>query len=161
MKILEAENGQAALEMLEHHRDRIGLIISDVNMPVMDGYTLLRKLKADEQLALIPVIIMTQENNEEDEIAALANGANDFILKPYHPRVILHRAASLIKLRETAAVANLFKFDRLTGFYTKEYFYRKARERLDEDKDNHYAILCSNIENFKLYNDIGADRLLY
>lgn len=73
-EVLEAENGQAALDLLEHHKDRVYLILTDINMPVMDGYTLLRKLKADEQLALIPVIVLTQGNSEDDEISALANG---------------------------------------------------------------------------------------
>ena len=68
------------------------------------------------------------------------------------------------KLLFNEEIANLFKFDQLTGFYTKDFFYRKARERLDEDQDHRYVILCSNIENFKLYNDTygrqAGDRLL-
>lgn len=151
--LLEAENGQAALDLLEHHRESVALILLDIIMPVMDGYTFLRKLKADEQLAMIPVIVMTQGNTEEDEIAALANGANDFIPKPYRPKVILHRVASMLKLYETAAISNLYKYDRLTGFYTREYFYQKVRTRLDEDTDHEYSIWCANLENFKLYND--------
>ena len=151
--LLEAENGQEALDILADHRETVALILLDIVMPVMDGYTLLRKLKTDEQLALIPVIVMTQGNTEEDEITALANGANDFIPKPYRPNVILHRVASMLKLYETAAISNLYKYDRLTGFYTREYFYQKVRTRLDEDTAHEYSIWCANLENFKLYND--------
>ena len=118
--LLEAENGQAALDLLAQHSDSVALILLDIIMPVMDGYTFLRKLKADEQLATIPVIVITQGNTEEDEVTALANGANDFIPKPYRPKVILHRVASMLKLYETAAISNLYKYDRLTGFYTRE-----------------------------------------
>ena len=162
--VLEAGNGLEALEILEQHRDDIALILLDIVMPVMDGIAFLEQLKADAELGLIPVIVMTQSDSREDEIAALAHGATDFVPKPYRPQVILHRVASIIKLRETAAMVNLLQYDRLTGLYTKEFFYRKVRERLDEHPDQEYSLICSNIENFKLYNDVfgmeAGDRLL-
>ena len=58
---LEAENGQAALNILQTHTDDVALILLDIVMPVMDGYTFLDILKKDSQLSLIPVIIMTQK----------------------------------------------------------------------------------------------------
>ena len=152
-KVLEAENGQAALEILRQHKDDIMLILLDVMMPVMDGYTFLDRIKGDPELALIPVIVMTQGESEEDEVNALSHGATDFVPKPYRPQVILHRIASIIKLRETAAIVNLFQYDRLTEFYSKEFFYQKVREKLQKDTEKEYTIVCSNIENFKLFND--------
>ena len=163
-EVLEAENGQKALDVLQQNKDSIALILLDVMMPVMDGYTFLDKVKADDELALIPVIVMTQGDSEEDEVFALAHGATDFVPKPYRPRVILHRVASIIKLRETAALVNQFQYDRLTGLYSKEFFYQKVWERLNEDPDQAYTIVCFNIESFKLYNDSfgrgAGDRLL-
>ena len=163
-QVLEAENGQEALDILEHHKDDIALILLDVMMPVMDGYTFLDRVKADTELALIPVIVMTQGDSEDDEVSALVHGATDFVPKPYRPRVILHRVASIINLRETAALVNQFQYDWLTGLYSKEFFYRKVRERLDQDYEREYTIVCTNIENFKLYNDAfgreAGDRLL-
>lgn len=114
-QVLEAENGLQALELVRQHRDSISLILLDVMMPVMDGYTFLDQLKDDAELSLIPVIVMTQSDSEAGEIAALSHGATDFVPKPYRPQVILHRVASLIKLRETAAVINQLRYDRLTG----------------------------------------------
>lgn len=163
-EILEAENGQVALDILEQNRDSISLILLDIMMPVMDGYTFLDKIKKDEEFSLIPVIVMTQGNTEEDEVSALEHGATDFIPKPYRPQVIKHRVASLINLCETAAMVNQLKFDRLTGLYTSEYFYRKVRACLDENPQMEYTILCCNMENFKLYNDTfgreAGDRML-
>ena len=163
-QVLEAENGQVALDILQQHKNSISLILLDVVMPVMDGYTFLDKVKVDDELALIPVIVMTQGDSEEDEVTALSHGATDFVPKPYRPRVILHRMANLIRLRETAALVNQFQYDRLTGLYSKEFFYRKVRESLDENPDQEYTIVCMNIENFKLYNDSfgreAGDRLL-
>ena len=163
-QVLEAENGAQALEILRAHPGDISLIFLDVVMPVMDGYTFLAHLRSDSSLSFIPVIITTQGNSEEDELNALSHGATDFVPKPYRPKIILHRAANLIELQENAAMVNQFKYDRLTGLYSREYFYQKVAERLAEDPDTPYAIVCSNIENFKVYNDIfgtkAGDRVL-
>ena len=163
-QVLEAENGQAALELLQAHKSSISLIFLDVMMPVMGGYTFLDRIRADGELSLIPVVVTTQSSGDEDEVAALSHGATDFVPKPYRPQVILHRAASLIKLRESAAMVNQFKLDQLTGLYSKEYFYQKVRECLLENPNTEYNIVCSNIENFKVYNDTfgmkGGDKLL-
>lgn len=151
--VLQAEHGQEALELLKG-KEGIALILLDVMMPVMDGYTFLDKIKEDKELSLIPVIVLTEGNSEEAEVAALAHGATDFVPKPYRPQVILHRIESLINLRETAAMVNQLRYDRLTGIYTKEYFFQKALERLQENPDKDYCIVCSNIDNFKLFNDV-------
>ena len=163
-QVLEAENGEQALEILAEHRSSISLIFLDVIMPVMDGYSFLDHIRADRELSLIPVVVTTQSNSEADEVTALSRGATDFVPKPYRPEVILHRAASLINLRESAAMVNQFKFDRLTGLYTREFFYQKVQEYLAENPNTDYTIVCSNIVNFKVFNDAfgtnSGDRLL-
>ena len=161
---LEAENGRTALELLRENPEGIALILLDVMMPVMDGYTFLDTVKQDPRLSLIPVIVLTQADSEDSEILALAHGAADFVPKPYRPQVILHRVAGIIHLRETAAMINHFQYDRLTGLYSKEFFFQKAQEILDRNPGRQYSILCSNIVNFKLYNDTfgipAGDRML-
>ena len=151
--VLQAENGQEALDILQTCKNEIALILLDVIMPVMDGYTFLDRAKADPELAIIPVIVMTQSEGEESEVSALAHGATDFVAKPYRPQVILYRIASIIKLRETAAMVNRFQYDHLTGLYSKEFFYQKANELLKQHPEKEYDVICSNIENFKLFND--------
>lgn len=157
-QVLEAENGRAALDILREYKGNVSLIFLDVIMPVMDGYAFLDHLRADSSLALIPVVVTTQSNSEEDEVNALSHGATDFVPKPYRPKIILHRAANLIELRENAAMVNQFMYDRLTGVYSREYFYQKVRERLAESSGVPYAIVGSNVENFKVYNDIFGTR---
>ena len=163
-RVLEAENGQEALDVLQTHGDDVALILLDVMMPVMDGYTFLDRIRDDNVLSRIPVIVTTQSDNEEDELVALSHGATDYVPKPYRPRVILHRAASLIKLRETSAMVDQFMFDSLTGLYSREYFFKKVRDVLAEHPETEYTLVCSNIENFKLFNDAygnaEGDRLL-
>lgn len=156
--MLEAENGKEALDILAANADKVSLILLDVMMPVMDGYTFLDHLKNDQRLSLIPVIVMTQSDAETDEIAALSHGATDFVPKPYRPEVILHRVKSIINLRETAAMINELQYDRLTGVYNHEYFYQMVKKRLAEDPDGEYSIVCSNIDNFKLVNDTFGNK---
>ncbi len=163
-QVLQAENGQEALSVLNRYKEEISLILLDIVMPVMDGYTFLSIVKADPAFSSIPVIVTTQNDGESDEVAALSHGAADFVAKPYKPQIILHRVASIINLRETAAMINLVQYDRLTGLYSKEFFYRRAKERILAHPERSYDIICSDIENFKLINDIfgmpAGDRLL-
>lgn len=166
-EVLQAENGQAALDVLHAHEGEVSLILLDIVMPVMDGYTFLSIIKTDPALSAIPIIVTTQNDGDADEVAALAHGATDFVAKPYKPQIIKHRVAGLINLsslQKTAAMVSLFQTDRLTGLFSKEYFYQRAREILAQNPDKHFDLICSNIENFKLINDaIGtpaADRLL-
>ncbi len=67
--------------------------------------------------------------------------------------MILCRVASMIHLRENAAMIHLFRKDRTTGLYSKEYFCQKAEKILQENPGRTYDIICSDIENFKLLND--------
>ena len=162
--VIEAENGQEALEVLGQYGEGISLILLDIIMPVMDGYTFLSIMKADSAYSSIPVIVTTQSEGESDEVAALTHGATDFVVKPYKPQIILHRVASIINLRETAAMVNLIRYDRLTGLYSKEFFYQQVKNVLLRNPDRDYDIICSDIENFKLINDVfgipAGDRLL-
>ncbi|RHR27065.1 EAL domain-containing protein [Clostridium sp. AF19-22AC] len=162
--VLEAENGQEALDVLKQYKEGISLILLDIVMPVMDGYTFLSIMKADPAYSSIPVIVTTQNDGESDEVAALSHGASDFVAKPYRPQIILHRVASIINLRETAAMVNLIQYDRLTGLYSKEFFYQQIKDILLRNPEKQYDIICSDIENFKLINDVfgvpTGDRLL-
>lgn len=162
--VIEAENYQNALDILKTDSENISLIIIDLTISAMDGYSFLDVLKNDDNYSSIPVIVTTSSDNITDEITALEHGANDFVQKPFRPQVIRHRAASLIKLRENAAMVNQFKVDSLTGLYTKEYFYKKVREILDKYPEKDFTLTCSNIESFKLYNDThgrqAGDQLL-
>lgn len=153
-RLLEAENGQEALKVLEKHYNEISLILLDIVMPVMDGYAFLSKFRENPVFSSIPVIVTTQSSGEAEEVTALSLGATDFVAKPYKRQVILHRVAGIIRLRETAAMLNQFQYDRLTGAYSKEFFYQQSRKIIQQNPDKQYDIICSDIENFKLVNDI-------
>ncbi|RHR25804.1 EAL domain-containing protein [Clostridium sp. AF19-22AC] len=153
-EILEAGNGLEALSVLQTQEGEISLILLDIVMPVMNGYDFLSRIKEDNASSLIPVVVTTQSSREEDEVEALSHGATDFVSKPYRPEIIRHRVAGLIRLRETAAMINQLRYDRLTGAYSKEYFYQRVKDTLAESPEKEYDLVCSNVENFKLVNDV-------
>lgn len=97
-------------------------------MPVMNGYEFLDALKANPAIASIPVIVTTQNEGENDEIAAQERGASDFVAKPYKAKVILRRVASIIHLRENATMLNLFQKDRTTGLLQQGIFLSAGGE---------------------------------
>ena len=152
--VIKAYNGLEALNYLKTSVNDVSLILTDVNMPVMNGYEFLDELKKDKELSLIPVIVMTQENSESEELLALSHGANDFLPKPYRPQIILHRITNMIKLKEVSSLINIIKNDKLTGLYTKEYFFLRVEDILKQDPEGEYSIISTNIENFKVFNEV-------
>lgn len=157
-EIIEAENGQEALTILDERVDEISLVLLDIVMPIMDGYTFLEKVKENSKFNSIPVIVTTQKDSEEDEVKALSLGATDFITKPYKTKIIKHRIASIINLSETSMVVNNIRYDQLTNVYSKEYFYQMVKNILKNNSDKSYDIIVADIENFKIINDMFGSK---
>jgi YesN/AraC family two-component response regulator len=98
-KVLEAVNGKEGWhKALASHPQ---LIVSDINMPEMDGITLVKKLKADKRTSHIPVILLTAVTAEEQQLKGLETGANDYITKPFNFEVLNAKIKSLLELKST------------------------------------------------------------
>ncbi|MDD2649296.1 MAG: EAL domain-containing protein [Eubacteriales bacterium] len=149
---VEADNGKAALEILQSGSKPIALILLDITMPVMNGYELLEKMNSLGLLPIIPVIVTTGSDDENAEVRSLECGATDFLVKPYKPDIVCHRVRSILRLCDNAALIGKLEIDRLTGLYSREFFYRHAQEILDANPNEKYDVLCSNIVNFKIIN---------
>jgi two-component system chemotaxis response regulator CheY len=80
---LEAGNGQAGLEVLAQHHADIALIILDVNMPEMDGFQFLERIKAHDSYRNIPVMMLTTESERGKIIQAIKAGAANYLCKPF------------------------------------------------------------------------------
>jgi signal transduction histidine kinase/DNA-binding response OmpR family regulator len=89
-------DGQAALEAAR--RRRPALLLADVMMPRLDGFTLLRELRADPQLRTIPVILLSARAGEESRVEGLEAGADDYLIKPFSARELLARVTSNMEL---------------------------------------------------------------
>jgi len=77
----EAEDGAVALNLLR--QSKFDFVVSDINMPNMDGFALLSNVRADENLKGIPFLMVTAEAKKEDIVRAAQNGANGYIVKPF------------------------------------------------------------------------------
>jgi PAS domain S-box-containing protein len=91
-------DGRAALAAARARRPE--LIISDVMMPQLDGFGLIRELRADPELAAIPVVLLSARAGEEARLEGLGHGADDYLVKPFSPRELLVRVGALVKSAE-------------------------------------------------------------
>jgi two-component system, chemotaxis family, chemotaxis protein CheY len=96
LSIVEAEDGLEALKKLA--AQRFDIVLTDINMPVMDGLKLVHRIRSDETLKDIPVVIITTEGGNEDRQRALALGANAYITKPIQGPHVLATVKDLLKL---------------------------------------------------------------
>ena len=92
-----ARSGSKALEMVEEHRP--DLILLDIMMPGIDGYEVLRRIKANSDHAHIPVIFISARDDEKDETFGLELGAVDYITKPFRPAVVRARVRTHMELK--------------------------------------------------------------
>jgi two-component system, chemotaxis family, chemotaxis protein CheY len=83
---LDAANGQEALELLRSHW--VDVILSDINMPTMDGAQLIKILEADESLRAIPVIVVSTDSTEQRIQTMLSLGAKGYVTKPFLPETL-------------------------------------------------------------------------
>lgn len=91
--VLEASNGQEAVEIFLEDRN-IDLIILDVMMPVMDGYETLKTIR---QYSRVPVILLTARTDESDELKGFGLEADEYIGKPFSPKILVARAEALLR----------------------------------------------------------------
>ena len=92
-EVVEANNGREALKLLLEHTPDV--ILSDVMMPDIDGLQLLQRLKMDPRTREIPVIMLTANDTEENELKLLASGADDFVSKTTSPAILIARLQKL------------------------------------------------------------------
>ncbi|MEQ8474466.1 MAG: response regulator [Marinoscillum sp.] len=109
-ELYRAENGEEALVQLE--KVRPDLILTDVMMPVMDGWELIKRLRADPALSQIPVIALTAIAENEDRLKGLRLGVDDYIIKPFEVEELLIRITNVVNnLRERIKWAREFEED--------------------------------------------------
>ena len=92
--VLEAADGQTALDVFYKNSNRIDLILLDVMLPRRDGLSVLAELRA---ASMVPVILVTAKDEEYDQLAGFRAGADDYVSKPFSPSVLLARINSVIR----------------------------------------------------------------
>jgi two-component system chemotaxis response regulator CheY len=97
----EAEDGAVALNMLKSQK--YDFVVSDINMPNMNGFDLLKAVKADESLRHIPVLMVTAEARKEDIVMAAQSGAAGYIVKPFTKATLEEKVQKILQKLTTPA----------------------------------------------------------
>ena len=100
-EVLQAEDGKQGLDVLKSQE--VDVVITDINMPVMNGFELLSAVKADESLKHLPVLMVTAEARKEDIVRAAKDGAAGYIVKPFTKATLEEKVQKIMqKLAATA-----------------------------------------------------------
>ena len=152
-EISYAENGVIALEIIRRDKLKLSLVILDLHMPEMDGYSLLKLLRSDNELRRIPVIVLTSEKGAEVE--SLKLGAADFIAKPFDmPEVICARVSHSIELAEDSVIIHETERDELTGLFHKEFFFQYGKRLDDLNNNMPMDAVVADINRFHVVNEL-------
>ncbi len=149
--VIEAKNGKEGFEIIRKCGRDISIILTDLEMPVMNGYELLEAIRDDGVFKDIPIIVTTATVDEEEQIRCLGIGASDFLTKPYNARIIKKKCESLIRLREMATMLRNVERDANTGTYNKESFFVYASKMISENPSGTYDLVYLEIESAQLY----------
>jgi two-component system chemotaxis response regulator CheY len=91
----EAEDGQVALNMLK--AEKFDFVVSDINMPNMNGFELLKQIRSNDALKGIPVLMVTAEAKKEDIVAAAQGGASGYIVKPFTKATLEEKVQKILQ----------------------------------------------------------------
>ena len=92
--IIEAEDGEKALQIFEENQSKIDLILLDVMMPKLDGWSVLRQIR---QTSKVPIIMLTARGEEQDELFGFELGVDEYISKPFSPKILVARVEAILK----------------------------------------------------------------
>ncbi len=161
--ILSAENGEAAIDIL--HKAAVDLVISDVMMPVMDGFELCKRIKTTFEISHIPVILLTAKNTLQSKIEGLETGADAYIEKPFSPAHLKVQMANLLmnrhKIREYFASTPLAHINTIAHTREDEHFLENIHNCIlaeieNTELDVDHLSRAVNMSRVSLYRKIKA-----
>ena len=123
-KLFQAKTGEEGLDCLK--KNQVNCVLLDIMLPGMDGLKILKKIKEIEKCRNIPVIMTTARGEESDIITGLELGADDYVVKPYSPRVLIARIRASLRRQEESSSGNRAKV------------WQQGKLRLDADRHAAY-----------------------
>jgi diguanylate cyclase len=148
------DNGTAALEAALS-RD-VAIILLDVQMPGMDGFSVCRRLRAESRLATVPIVMVTGHEDSAAISLAFEAGATDFISKPVNWALLPHRLKYILRNASAAErIERLAYFDSLTGLPNRQRCIETAERLFAEAAESHesVAVIYLDLNSFKRVND--------
>ncbi|NLD50361.1 MAG: response regulator, partial [Clostridiaceae bacterium] len=143
--VVIASNGPDGIQKVREEKP--DLVILDVIMPGMDGYQVCKQLREDESNNLMPIIMLTAHDNEDDKLTGLELGADDYIIKPFNGRELVSRVRNTLKRIDRNRWANP-----LTGLQGNIEIQTEINQRIA--KMQLFSVIYADLDNFKAYNDV-------
>jgi diguanylate cyclase (GGDEF)-like protein len=166
--VVEADDGKEALEM--YRRNRPGLVLIDVVMPVMDGYEAAQHMRETSAEEWVPIIFLSSKEADQDLNRAIEAGGDDYLVKPVSFVVLNAKIRALQRLESMRAkqlemsrdlatanreLENLSRQDGLTGIANRRYFdsYLLTEVRRGAREKAPVSLILSDVDHFKAFND--------
>lgn len=143
-EVIAVTDGASALRAVK--KSPPDLILLDIVMPGMDGYEVLRRLKADEATRSIPVIFLTSLDDEKDEVKGLQMGAADYITKPLNPAVVRARVRNYIELKDHQDRLEAMVAERTAGLVEANAALKALLRQRDQDKEEAEEAMAANLK---------------
>ncbi|WP_319470085.1 diguanylate cyclase [uncultured Pseudodesulfovibrio sp.] len=154
-QVFTASDGEEALHVLEEHPD-IMLVVTDYDMPNMDGFELIRRIRERYSKNDLAIIGMSAGGEELLSAKLIKTGANDFVPKPFQVEEFHCRVGHSIEMLENIAlIRDLSYKDPLTRLYNRRYFFENAEPFIShaQKHGNRYCVAMLDIDHFKNVND--------
>lgn len=144
-EVVSASNGLDGIQKVREEKP--DLVILDIVMPGMDGFETCKILRDDESNNLMPIIMLTAQDAEDDKLTGLELGADDYIIKPFNPRELISRVNNTLKRIDRNRWANP-----LTGLKGNIEIQMELNQRIA--KKEPFYVIYADMDNFKAYNDV-------
>ncbi|HEX8876609.1 MAG TPA: diguanylate cyclase [Phycisphaerales bacterium] len=154
IEIISAESGGVGLE--EVAKQRPSLVLLDLDMPGMDGFEFLRKMKEDAATHHIPVVILSALSNPQDKVAAFDLGAHDFVTKPFELTELRVRIRAALRMNALLQMlSQRAQIDGLTGLWNRAYFDQRVQDEVArvQRHPGPLSIAFIDADHFKSVND--------
>lgn len=155
-KVVTVAHGEEAINLLNSTNDDISLVLTDYNMPVMNGLELTSEIRKKYKKSELGVIALSGKSDDEEIALFLKSGANDFIKKPFSKEEFSCRINNSIEaLENIQEITNQAIRDFLTGLYNRRYFFKEVSKYFKSAVQNseNFSIAMVDIDHFKKIND--------
>lgn len=143
-EVISASDGEEAIDAAV--REQPDLVVMDVMMPKLDGFSALNELRQDGRTSHIPVILLTAKSQQEDKIDGFAAGADDYITKPFDPDELVARVQATLR-----RAGQMRTMSPLTGLPGNVRIDQEVERRINEGEE--FAFLYADLNSFKAVND--------
>ena len=143
--VLHAANGAEGLRLVRETKP--DLLLLDVVMPEMSGFEVCKLLRSSESNHIMPIIMLTSNDNQDDIIKGLEIGADDYVVKPFDDRELVARVKNTLRRLDRMRDANP-----LTGLPGNLDIARDIESRIEMDVE--FSVIYADLDNFKAYNDV-------